>query len=245
METGLLNRAVLLRWVKQHHPSKLRWIRENVTVEGFSGGFKRVQQNFDERRQNTYLFCTSAGNEGLHPKCNLYLWGHYGLGHRGVALEFKTAHLARDVLAHSDPEGRLNLETSDLWVKVDYKAQVTPLSPEAYFNFVVSGFPTGDRRESPGYNGIWQFLERTLRTKHTVWRLENEWRLLWTSDSGGDIYHCPVSRDSIVGIYLGLRIDGPLKKDLLTLVRSKMSGVPVFEAKKTDGNFALEWSRIA
>jgi hypothetical protein len=245
VETEFKNRREFLKWVSQNHPSKLRMIRQNVPYEGYSAGFKRVRNDFDRRRGNTYLYSTSAEVQDMHPKDNLYLWGHYGLGHRGVALEFNAANLARDVLAHGDPDGMLALAISDLWVKVDYKTQVTPLSYETYFDFIVSGPPADNEQASPGLKGIKSFLEQTLKTKHTVWRMENEWRLLWLNDSGENVYHCPISEDSIAGIYLGLRINAAIKEDLLSTVKSRMPGVPVAQAVKAQGNFALEWDWIA
>lgn len=245
LETEFKSRAQFLKWVGQHHPDKLRWIKDNVPYEAFSAGFKRVRDDFNKRRQNTYLFSTSAEDQDMHPKDNLYLWGHYGWGHRGIALEFNAANLARDVLAHGDPDGRLPLTTSDIWVKVNYKTQVTPLSHEAYFDFIISGPPADDHQENPGLRGIRTFLEQTLKTKHTVWRMENEWRLLWLNDSGEDVYYCPISEDSVAGIYLGLRIDGAVKESLLSTVKSQMPGVPIAQAVKAEGNFALKWNRIA
>jgi len=245
VETEFKNRAEFLKWVGQNRPAKLQWIQRNVPYKAFSAGFERVKNNFDKRRRNTYLFSTSAEDQDMHPKDNLYLWGHYGWGHRGIALEFNAANLARDVLVHGNPDGRLKLTTSDIWVKVNYKTQVTPLSNEAYFDFILSGQPDDDHQESPGLRGIRNFLEQTLKTKHTVWRMENEWRLLWSNDSGEDVYHCPISDDSVAGIYLGLRIDAAAKKSLLSTVRSRMPDVPIAQAVKADGNFALKWRRIA
>ncbi len=245
LETEFKNRADFLKWVRQQHPAELRLIRQSVSPEGFSAGLKRVQSDFDNRRKSTYLFSTSAEDRGMHPNENLYLWGHYGFGHRGIALEFDTARLARDVLEHGDPDNRLGLAISDVWVKVNYKAQVTPLSHEAYFDFIRSGPHPAGHQESPGLRGITTYLEQTLKTKHTVWRMENEWRLLWSNDSDQDVYRCPISKESVAGIYLGLCVDDGVKERLLQVVNSQMPGVPVAKAEKAQGNFTLKWNRIA
>ena len=243
LETEFRNRGDFLKWVRRRQPSKLRWVKNNVTYEGFAAGFQRVRDNFDERRRNTYLFSTSAESQGMHPKDNLYLWGHYGRGHRGIALEFNAANLGSDVLAHCDPEGSLGLTVSDLWVKVEYKTKVAPLSHEAYLDFVLSG-PPNDDQENQGLTGIRNFLDQTLKTKHTVWQMESEWRLLWNNDFGRDVYRCPISNLSVAGIYLGLRIDTKAKNSLVSAVKSRMPNVPIFQAYKAERNLALTWSKI-
>ncbi len=243
IETEFANRAEFLRWVELHQPDKLRFVRKIASYEGFTAGFERVKDAFNERRQSTYLFSTSAEDEDAHPKSNLYMWGHYGFGHRGIALEFDTTILAQSLLAHGDPESRLKLKVTDLWVKVDYRAQVTPLSHQAYLDFILSGPPSDDSSESPGLSGIVSFLNQTLKTKHTVWSMEREWRLLWSNDSRGNVYHCPIQEGCVSGIYLGLRIDDEDKRRLLSTVESRMPDVPVFQAKKVKSKFALEWVR--
>jgi hypothetical protein len=245
IETEFANRAEFLRWVERYHPAKLRLVKKNAPYAGFAAGFNRVKNAFDERRQSTYLFSTSVDYEGIHPKDNLYMWGHYGLGHRGIALEFDASNLARSLLAHGDPVSRLKFKIADVWVKVDYKTQITPLSHLAYLDFILSGPPSDDSSESPGLGGITSFLNQTLKTKHTVWSMESEWRLLWSNDSGANVYHCPISENSVVGIYLGLRIDDAVKERLLSSVKSRMPSVPVLQAEKVKGNFALKWVKIS
>ena len=230
------SRREFIAWVRQHHPAKVRWIRKNVTVEGFSAGFKRVSEHFDERRENTYLFCTSGKNDDLLPRDNLYLWGHYGGGHRGLAIEFQSANLTRDVLKHTDPSGQI---TGNPWVKVNYKTQLSPLTEKAYFDFVVDGLSSNIHQANQGKKGIEQFLDQILKTKHTVWQMENEWRLLWSNGSGESTYSCPISQDSIVGVYLGLRMTDVAKNNVLAAVENAVRGVPVFQSRKSPDKLAL------
>ena len=46
-------------------------------------------------RANTFVLCASAPTEALHPKESIYMWGHYGNGHRGIAIEFDRQRLGQ------------------------------------------------------------------------------------------------------------------------------------------------------
>ncbi len=95
------NYATLIDYVKQYHAKDLQNFTKRYPPENWKQFIDKIEVYFNSLRNNTFLFSTSAVNKDKHPKNNLYMWSHYGNGHRGVAIEFDTALLARAVLAKS------------------------------------------------------------------------------------------------------------------------------------------------
>jgi hypothetical protein len=94
----------LLKYVKQDHPKEISWFRAQVTAESWGKTVRDIKAFLDALRKQTFMLSTSAPLAGLHPKDNLYMWGHYGCGHRGLAIEFDTDRVAVAVLSHHEIE---------------------------------------------------------------------------------------------------------------------------------------------
>lgn len=90
----------LLRYVQRHHPKDIAWFRAEVTAVNWGKTVRELQEYLQNLRKHTFMLSTSAPLAGFHPKDNLYMWGHYGNGHRGLAIEFDTENVAAAVLKH-------------------------------------------------------------------------------------------------------------------------------------------------
>jgi hypothetical protein len=95
----------LLRYVQQHHPKHMPWFRAQVTPQSWGKTVRDLRAHLDDYRKHTFILSTSAPLADTHPKGNLYMWGHYGNGHRGVAIEFRYQK-ARDVGYRISREGK-------------------------------------------------------------------------------------------------------------------------------------------
>src|SRR5262249_8269465 len=96
-ETDFGNYIDLFRYVRANHPRDLGWFRVHVTAQSWGKTERDLRRYMSRLRTDTFVLCTSAPTESMHPKDNLYLWGHYGNGHRGPAIEFEPASLAQAV----------------------------------------------------------------------------------------------------------------------------------------------------
>jgi hypothetical protein len=72
----------LLRYVQRHHPKDMPWFRAQVTAQSWGKTVRQLKKYLNALRKHTFMLSTSAPLDGIHPKDNLYMWGHYGNGHR-------------------------------------------------------------------------------------------------------------------------------------------------------------------
>ena len=99
----LLHRPVEI--VQIRHPHDRGWFRLHVTGQSWGKTERELRAYIAGLRTNTLLLCASAPTEMLHPKDDLYMWGHYRRGHRGLAIEFDSAALSSAVLGHHSIQG--------------------------------------------------------------------------------------------------------------------------------------------
>jgi hypothetical protein len=92
----------LLKYVRANHSADMPWFRSQVTAQSWGGTVRDLKAYLQKLRAYMFMLSTSAATETLHPKDNLYMWGHYGMGHRGVAIEFDTEKLTAAVLRHHE-----------------------------------------------------------------------------------------------------------------------------------------------
>ena len=118
----------LLKYVKQHHPKEMSWFRVQVTAESWGKTVRDLKAYLDALRKHTFMLSTSAPLAGLHPKDNLYMWGHYGFGHRGLAIEFDTEKVAAAVLKHHEIENGAPLQEQTVWSRVEYAKTFSPIA---------------------------------------------------------------------------------------------------------------------
>jgi len=236
------NRQEFIKYLKKFYPERERWFRKWISPEGFQRGFKVVKDNLNARRKTTFMLSTCAENRGNAPRDNLYMWGHYASGHRGIAIEFDTLALTHSVIAHASGFGYKQLSPGEIWVGVQYKAAFQPLTGQDYLDFLIYGEQTQAGSDEPkAPPSLERYLDLMLRLKSNVWKPENEWRLLWTSDEIGPVYKCPINSSSIKTVIFGLRLSEQYRKDLRALLRHNFPTAKVLVAQKRYGDFALEF----
>jgi hypothetical protein len=80
--------------------------------------------------------------------------------------------------------------------------------------------------------------------KNTVWRSENEWRLLWRNDTKAlTVYKCPISPECVANIFVGMRFSGDLDA-FINEARRALPRAGLYQAKKRHGNLALDYERL-
>jgi hypothetical protein len=219
-ETDFGNYIDLLRYVRANHPHDLGWFRIHVTAQSWGKTERDLQRYMTRLREDTFVLCASAPTETMHPKDNLYLWGHYGNGHRGLAIEYDTAALAEVVLGHHRSEGNAPLVGEEPWVQMDYARSFRPITAEDVFQFLKECNEVDARRKRrPDETPLYTYYRQLSVIKSDVWRPENEWRLMWRSTTEtGNIYKIPITGESIRAVYLGLAMSDEEKRQAVDAV---------------------------
>ena len=240
-------RSALLKFVETNHANDLGWFKRSVTAESWDKTMKELKERVSYWRSSTFLFCTSAEEDGFHPRDSLYMWGHYGNGHRGVAIEFDTERLARDATDRTIPlEGSESVNPAEVWEKVMYTDEMSPISGEEYYQFMKQEI---DLRAGKIFERTVTKLEARYRNmtriKSSAWSAEREWRLMWRNDETRmKIYRCPIGERSIVNLYLGLNLSPGAETDFVVEATRNFPAAGVFKAKKRFGSFGLEFETL-
>lgn len=97
--------SALLSHVQKHHSSQFEAFKERLPEQKWKKTIKDWSSLASAIRAKMFIFSTCAVREESHPRANLYMWGHYGNGHRGAAIEFNTNVLSESVMKKDDPNG--------------------------------------------------------------------------------------------------------------------------------------------
>ena len=170
--------TALIDRVEQYHRKDLQNFKDRLPQENWKQFVDGIEGYFNSLRNNTFLFSTSAINKDRHPKDNLYMWSHYGNGHRGLAIEFDTALLARGVLAGSKRLAGEETYLNEVWSEINYTATLPKITCESIFQFVINDSEKPDEvaREE---TDLAKLIQLMLRSKSIEWKTEDEWRLMW------------------------------------------------------------------
>ena len=237
-------RGKLLKYIKDNHPSEEQRFKRQVTAESWQQTIKDLKDYLDHLKKSTFVFSTSAETEELHPRDNLYMWGHYGNGHRGVACEFDTHELASSLLKPHASENGAPPEKQDAWAKIEYREKFPPFTAEHYFEFMKQemDFQSG-KITAKILTQLEIYYNLMGRVKGEVWAKENEWRLMWRNDQTRmKFYRCPISSEFITTIYLGLNLSASSKQDFVFEAKHNFQKAKVLFAKKRHGDLALDFS---
>ena len=126
----------LLKYIKEKHPSDMRWFRAHITPQSWGRTVHDLKVLLQTVRTTSFVLSTSAPLANFRPRDNLYMWGHYANGHRGLAIEFDTRALARAVLTHHEAENGKPSEQSNVWAKIEYAKTFPPISAEHVYEFM-------------------------------------------------------------------------------------------------------------
>ena len=240
------NYARLIQHVKEHHPADLGWFRTHVTAVSWITTVKELRTYLEKVRRTTFILSTSVASPDLHPKDNLYMWGHYGNGHRGVAIEFDTGALANAVLAQHEAVNGKPFEEGVVWAPMEYTRSFSPISAEDVYDFMKQEKDVMKSRVTQrAITRLDRYYNRMPTVKSDFWRNENEWRLMWRSDETSDcVYMCPIAEDCISAIYLGLNLPQQAQDQMVLAARAKFPSAKIMKASKRHGDLALNFNQI-
>jgi hypothetical protein len=240
------SRNKLLKYVETHYPRDLGWFKQCVTPQSWTQTIRELKKKLESYREQTFIFSTSSENNYAHPKDSLYMWGHYGNGHRGVAIEFNTISLTKSALKHHEAVRGKPLGTDQLWHEIIYSKSFSPITTADYYEFMKQEyeFHTGIITQRVQTN-LEKYYERMLRVKSDVWKPEREWRLMWSNDETRmKIHRCPIDGDAITTVYLGYSISVAHKTDFVFETKRKFPQAKILGAKKRHGDFALDFEQL-
>lgn len=236
----------LLLHVRNRHPGDLPWFRAHVTPQSWGATVRELESHLQKVRQTSFILSTSAPLPNRHPKDNLYMWGHYGRGHRGIAMEYDTEALAKAVLAHHEAENGKPLEETSVWAKIEYVTTFSPIAAEHVYEFMKQERDVASGRIATRVmTQLDLYYSRMSIVKGDVWQSENEWRLMWRNEEAGrTIYKCPISSDCITAIYLGLSIAQEDEEAVVSGARLNFPDAVIMKAAKRHGDLALEFKTL-
>ena len=242
-ETDFGNYFDLIKYVRAKHPHDLGWFRVHVTAQNWGKTERDLRRYMARLRTDTFVLCASAPTETMHPKGNLYLWGHYGNGRRGLAIEYDPAALAEVVLTHHRSEGNSPLIGEQPWVQMEYARSFRAITAEDVFQFIKECHEVDARRKrQPDETPLDRYYRQLSVIKSDVWRPENEWRLMWRSITAtGSIYTIPITPKCVRAVYLGLAMAEEEKRKAADAAARHFPGVQVWHASKRHGDLRLDF----
>jgi len=194
-----------------------------------------MEEYLKDVRNNIFIFSTTEISENDHPKDNLYMWGHYGNGHRGIAIEFDTSLLTGSVLKQQEKLGGITVDVNAPWSNIKYQDELPEITCEHIYHCVMH------KKDAE----LEKILELRLFSKSIEWKIEKEWRLMWHNDETKlKIVRLDLLDDTITAVYLGCRIPDDINDDIIFETKSHFPKAEIFKARKVKGKFALDFERI-
>ncbi len=235
---------ILKDYIRQQHPKELSEFEERLPQEGWERFTRSIKKYNEDLRRSTFLFSTCGTSKDTHPKDNFYMWGHYGDGHRGVAIEFSTAHLTRAVLQKARELGGEQKDVDGVWWEINYTPDLPKIRSECIFQFVMNSVERSEQAWEG--TGIFETLRLTVRSKSIEWKEENEWRLAWLNDETRvKVQRLPLLDDSVAAVFLGCRISAAVREDLIFETRRHFPSARMYAGKLAEGRFSLEFEEIS
>jgi hypothetical protein len=232
----------LIAHVFHNHPNDRPWFRAHVTAQSWGRTVKELKVQLQKARESAFVLCTSSADSDRPPKDNLYMWGHYAHGHRGLAIEFDTQALASAVLKHHETETGKPLEETNVWTKIEYTKTFSPITAEMVYEFIKEIELSKGKRAVRTATQLDTHYNRMTTIKSDVWQSENEWRLLWrNAHTQEKFYKCPIGEDAIVSIFLGLSLAPEKAQQLIAAGRQNFPAASILRAHKRHGDLALEF----
>jgi hypothetical protein len=228
----------LINYVKQHHANYFQEFKQILPKENWESALMGMEKYLMNVRNNIFIFSSSETSEDNHVRNNLYMWSHYGNGHRGVAIQFDTFLLANAVLQQQEKLGCPKMTINDLWSKINYHDDLPDITCEHIFQYVMNSYN----------NELRKIMDIRFSSKSIGWEMEKEWRLIWLNDETKlKILRLNLLDGSVTAIYLGCNY--PLGIDymndaIIFEARRHFPKAEIFKMKKKKGKFALEFEQI-
>jgi hypothetical protein len=231
----------LLLHVHKHHSSQLKSFKERLSEQNWKEAVAGWSNLASATRAKMFVFSTCAVREGSHPRDNLYMWGHYGNGHRGVAIEFNTTALAESVIK------RLVHTSEPPWWEMEYAKEIPRINCEDIIELVMNAQPDAYNMELYGPKLYSKICQR-LRTKGEVWKSENEWRLaLGNDETKLNILRHEIPSSAVTAVYLGCLAAEreQLRNAFIYETQRHFPKANVFCANMRPGEYSLNFEKIA
>lgn len=232
--------GAILKWIENNHGAKeARWFKAVMPYLSWVNALRDIEKKNADLRTTLFLFCTSAPLGDLEPFNNLYMWGHYCAGHRGVAIEFDAEKIAESVIQHQaqiDPKWS---KEQRVWAPVLYQDKIERLTAADFYDFL---------KIAPGKELETKFvaqLNTVSRLKSTVWQPEQEWRLMWRNDEAGTgVYKLPILPGSIHRVFVGLRVSEDCTAQIAAECRATFPKAEVLKGSPRPGEFAVDFRPV-
>jgi hypothetical protein len=236
----------LIAHVRKNHPRDLPRFRAHVTPQSWGQTVKDLKAHLRLVTATTFVLSTSAAHSGLDPKDNLYMWGHYADGHRGLAIEFDTRALTSAVLKHHEAENGKPLEESNVWAKIEYTKTFSPITAELVYGFIKQEIELLKKKATVrATTQLERYYNRMTTIKSDVWQSENEWRLMWrNTDTKENHYKCPIGENAISIIFLGLKLTTERAEEIIAAAKQNFPASSILRAHKRHGDLALEFRQL-
>jgi hypothetical protein len=222
----------LIKYVQQYNPDDLQRFKKHLPKNNWGNFLTQIEEYFNKCRNNAFIFSTCGIDNQEHPKDSLYMWGHYGNGHRGVAIEFDTNLLKRAVL--KSLLKKVTEETDPLF-KICYQSDLPKITCRTIYQSVINILNNESSEKTELFDTI-QFL---LSTKSRVWKKENEWRFILSNNKSKRKIGVALEDDTITALFLGCRTEDHVKDDLIFETQHKFPNAKIYKSKIAQDNFAL------
>lgn len=229
----------LVGWIERCHKEDVKIFSERFPRNNWQGYLDGVLGYFERIRNHTFLFSTCGVNEGSHPKDNLYMWGHYASGHRGVAIEFDASLLAQAVLQKSKRVPGEEAYVEEVWCEINYTDELPKITCEAIYRFVMSASEKSDEIAWDNTD-LAKIIKLMVRSKNMVWKREDEWRLMWLNDETRlKTLRLDLLDDTITAVYLGCLVADRVRDDFAVETKRNFPNAAVFVGKRSKSEFGL------
>jgi len=231
----------LLDYIHHTHPNDFGWFINEFPAEAWPHSVDSVRKYFADLKNRMFIFSTTAVYSDDHPKDNLYMWGHYGNGHRGVAIEFNTTEIVQPIVDEYNSNNAEKLTAKGAWTRIDYAKNLPVITCSMFYDFLKA-----EHYKETRSTKLHQYYDLISQTKSLNWSSENEWRLLWQrDDTRSKIIRRPINERAIERVYLGLSISKSAQDDILFETRQKYPAAEVVKAEKRHGAFALDFKTVS
>jgi hypothetical protein len=242
------NYSALMDHIKQQHPREFEALRNHISPNSWDAMVTDMRKYLTNHNDSAFLFCTSANDEDHHPETNLYLWGHYGAGHRGLAIEFNVEALTSAVLNHPDNKNTSSRKANELWDQIEYRDTIGPITAEFIYEYMWTLYQIDQRvREESDLEltNLYRYYRKMTSTKSDAWAPEKEWRLMWKDNSEKRLFlKFPIDPRAIHKIFLGLSLPKLARSHIIQDAKTKCPRAVILQAKKRYGHIALEFERV-
>ena len=182
--------------------------------EGWISTKTKLENFFNNIRATMFMacFCTAHIKNGnaTPPQENLYMWGHYGNGHRGVAIEFKKGIFISNA-------GEIGID------HVEYRDALPIITNAELYEFMFNG----------NVDIINAKHGQILRTKTKNWEPEQEWRFCMTNKiTKLPWIKAPLPENSIQSVYLGCQINSHISEQINTQVKNFHPNAKIYQARQ-------------